>query len=200
MRAGAEVGAREQVVRAAGLTSRELARQLSLQADVEYAVPDERKRISVAPNDPLYGPHVPGSGPAAGQWYLRTPGGEIASAIDAERAWLVTTGAPSIVVAVLDTGVRFDHPDLEQVDRGGNLLPGYDMIFDADAANDGDGCDPDASDPGDWLTQAELDQPGGPFDDCEEGASNSSWHGTMVSGLIAALTDNRIGMARTYLL
>jgi len=195
MRAGAEVGEREQVVRAAGLTSQELARRLSLEADVEYAVPDERKRISMAPNDPLYGPGVPGTGPAAGQWYLRAPGGEIASAIDAERAWLVTSGAPSIVVAVLDTGVRFDHPDLERVDRGGNLLPGYDMIFDADAANDGDGRDPDASDPGDWLTQAELDLPGGPFDDCEEDASNSSWHGTMVSGLVAALTDNRIGMA-----
>jgi serine protease len=193
--AGVEVGEREQVVKAAGLTSRELAQRLALDPGVEYAVPDERKRIAAAPNDPLYGPGVPGTGPAAGQWYLRAPGGEIASAIDAERAWQVSTGAPSIIVAVLDTGVRLDHPDLERVDRGGNLLPGYDMVADADAANDGGGRDADASDPGDWLTQEELDRPGGPFDDCEEGASDSSWHGTQVSGLIAALTDNRTGMA-----
>jgi serine protease len=195
MTTGAEVGEREQVVKAAGLTSRELAQRLALDTDVEYAVPDERKRIAAAPNDPLYGPGVPGNGPAAGQWYLRAPGGGIVSSIDVERAWLVTGGAPSIVVAVLDTGVRFDHPDLERVDRGGNLLPGYDMIADVARANDGDGRDADASDPGDWLTAEELAQTGGAFEDCEERASTSSWHGTQVAGLIAALTDNGAGMA-----
>ena len=78
---------------------------------------------------------------------------------------------------------------------GGNLLPGYDMISDIAAANDGDGRDPDASDPGDWVTEAEISMAGGPFHDARQAAEDSSWHGTQVAGLIAALTDNGIGMA-----
>jgi Subtilase family len=91
--------------------------------------------------------------------------------------------------------VRFDHPDLLAVAAGGNLLPGYDMISDAAVANDGDGRDPDPSDPGDWLTQAEISQRGGPFFQCSTGPESSSWHGTQTAGLIAALTNNGIGMA-----
>lgn len=193
--AGAEVSDRMQVVKAAEVSSEALARRLAADPDVEFAVPDERRRAHAAPNDPLYGPGVPGNGPASGQWYLRAPGPEFASSIDVERAWSMTIGSPDVVVAVLDTGVRFDHPDLQPVSAGGNLLPGYDMIHDVDRANDGDGRDPDASDPGDWLTQAEVTQPGGPFFECEQGESASSWHGTKVSGLIAALTNNGVGMA-----
>ena len=78
---------------------------------------------------------------------------------------------------------------------GGNLLPGYDMISDVDVANDGDGRDADASDPGDWVTQAELSNVRGPFYQCATSPNDSRWHGTKVSGLIAALTDNGVGMA-----
>ena len=88
-------------------------------------------------------------GPASGQWYLRAPEGEVVSSIDVGRAWDVTTGSPGIVVAVLDTGVRFEHPDLRTVGTGGNLLPGYDMVSDTAIANDGDASDADAAEPGD---------------------------------------------------
>ena len=115
------------------------------------------------------------------------------SGIDAQTAWTISTGSPSVVVAVVDTGVRYEHPDLLSVDVGGHLLPGYDMISDAGVANDGDGRDADASDPGDWITDAEAAQSGGPFEDCD--VEDSSWHGTQVSGLIGALTDNGLGMA-----
>jgi serine protease len=91
------------------------------------------------------------------------------------------------VVADIDTGVRFEHPDLLAVAAGGNLLPGYDMISDVDVANDGDGRDADASDPGDWVTQAELSQVDGPFHACDPSPEDSSWHGTQVAGIIAAL-------------
>ena len=83
----------------------------------------------------------------------------------------------------------------ESVAVGGNLLPGYDMISDVPTANDGDGRDADATDPGDWLTQAEVTQSGGPFEDCSDSAEDSSWHGTQTTGIIAALTGNGIGMA-----
>jgi serine protease len=192
--AGAEVAARMQVVRAPGIASDALARRLAADADVLFAVPDERARAHAVPNDPLFAAGARPDGPASGQWYLRAPEGEVVTSIDVGRAWDVTTGSSAIVVAVLDTGVRFEHPDLRAVGAGGNLLPGYDMVSDADIANDGDARDPDAADPGDWITQADI-APGAPLEGCQEGPTDSSWHGTQVAGVIAALTDNGIGMA-----
>jgi serine protease len=193
--AGATVSDLAQVVFASGVTSAELAQRLAQESDVEYAVPDERRRIVAGPNDPLYAPGVPGSGPAVGQWYLRAPSGDVLSSINIEAAWAVTTGSPDVTVAVVDTGVRYEHPDLLGVAAGGNLLPGYDMTSDPDAANDGDGRDADPSDPGDWVTREELSRPGGPFFRCATSPGDSSWHGTQLSGLIAALANNGVGMA-----
>ena len=66
MSAGATVSDLAQVVFASGVTSAELAERLAQESDVEYAVPDERRRIVAAPNDPLYAAGVPGNGPAVG--------------------------------------------------------------------------------------------------------------------------------------
>ena len=201
--AGAAVSESSQVVFATGITSEALAQRLAADGDVEYAVPDSEARADGAPNDPLYADGVGGNGPAVGQWYLRAPVGAVKSSIDIEPAWNVTQGNPAIVVAVIDTGVRYDHPDLLAVGAGGKLLPGYDMVSDAQSANDGDGRDADASDPGNWVTAAEVNQVGGPFYHCTTlnpttglyVAQNSVWHGTLVSSLVAALTNNGIGMA-----
>ena len=197
MSAGTTVSDRVQVVSATGLTSAELAGRLAQDGDVEYAVPDERRQVVRSPNDPLYAEGVSGNGPAAGQWYLRAPAGAVRSSLDIEPAWALTAGRPQVVVAVLDGGVRYEHPDLLEVAVGGNLLPGYDMVSDAAVANDGDARDGDASDPGDWVTQAEVAQRGGEFFRCADSPQSSSWHGTQVSGLIAAVTHNGIGMAST---
>jgi len=214
LQAGHGVAERTQVVFASGLTSAALAQRLSSEKDVEYAVPDRRKSRRVAPNDPLYTTAgVPGTssgGPVAGQWYLRAPNSVTVSAINAEGAWDVTTGSASMVVAVLDTGVRFDHPDLS-----GKLLGGYDFVG-ADrndsgvtifpntfeSSKDGNGVDPNASDEGDGITLAETTNPNSLFYHCTSQddtgqylEERSSWHGTQVSGLIGALTNNGTGMA-----
>src|ERR1700681_440800 len=139
MSPGSMVADRTQVVCASVITSAGLAQRLALESDVEYAVPDQRRHHFVAPNDPLYADGVGGNGPAVGQWYLRAPTGAVQSSINVEPAWGLTTGSASVVVAVLDTGVRFDHPDLLAVAAGGNLLPGYDMIRDGAGAKHGTG-------------------------------------------------------------
>jgi serine protease len=194
--AGHGIADRMQVVFASGMSSEALAARLAQEKDVEYAVPDRRKRRAEVPLDPRY-LTVPVAaqtgGPESGQWYLRPPTSTV-SAINAETAWNLTTGSPSVVVAVLDTGVRFDHADLGRVSNGGNLLDGYDMISDVPTANDGDGRDSDASDPGDFLTQADIDS--GEFDPCAaDDIAASSWHGTQMSAIVGALTGNNVGMA-----
>jgi serine protease len=183
--AGPAVSDSAQVVRASGVDAATLARQLAADPDVLYAVPNGRKRRVAAPNDPLYAAAVRSSGPDSGQWYLRAPTASVVSSIDIEAAWLQTTGS-GVVVAVLDTGVRGDHPDL-----AGQQLPGYDMVSNSVVANDGNGRDSDPSDPGDWVTSAEASS--GTFSGCD--ASDSSWHGTSTASLIVAAANNSVGMA-----
>ena len=96
------------------------------------------------------------------QWWLWGAHGANVS-----TAWSITTGSPSVVVAVLDTGIT-KHPDLDA-----NVVAGYDFVSSARAAGDGNGWDPDPSDPGDANSN-----------------QTSSWHGTHVAGIIAASSNN----------
>jgi serine protease len=150
-----------------------------LRADpsVETAEVDQRRYAHAMPNDPLF----------TGQWYEQNtqPAG-----VDAVTAWDTTTGRPDVVIAELDTGVRFDHPDILAVSAKGRLLPGYDFVSDPTIANDGDGRDSDPSDPGDWITS--TDTQNAEFSGCT--VENSSWHGTRVAGILGALSNNSTGI------
>ena len=160
---------------------RALLERMASDPNVEYAAADGRRWRHAVPADPLF----------ADQWYFRS--GQI-SATHAEQAWDITVGSNATVVAVLDTGVRFEHPDLLRLAQAGKLLDGFDFVSQTPFANDGNGRDADASDPGDWVTLAETQQ--APFTTCEE-SPRSSWHGTRVSSLIGALTNNAEGLAGT---
>ena len=185
---GRSIGDRAQVVTAKGISSSQLAARLAADGEVEVAAPDFRRYAFAAPNDPLYADAQPSATPTAGQWYLRAPNSTTVSAINAAGAWNITTGTSSVVVAVLDTGVRFDHPDL-----AGKLYSGYDFIESPGTANEASGRDADASDPGDWVTSTEANDPSSGFYQCP--AEDSSWHGTQVAGLLGAGTHNGVGMA-----
>jgi len=188
---GRVIGHRAQVVMARGVDSASLARRLAADPDVAWAVVDQRRRALTVPSDPLFsaGPAVNletlTGGAVVGQWYLREPTDLFRSATNAQAAWAKATGN-GVVVAVLDTGVLADHVDL-----AGQLLSGYDFVQNTTYSNDGDGRDGDASDPGDWITAAE--DAFGAYRNC--GRQDSSWHGTGVAGIVAAATNNGIGMA-----
>ena len=144
-------------------------------------MPDDPLDPEASRTDPLRR----AGGPDAGQWYLRAPDERFRSAVNAAGAWSRSTGT-GVVVAVLDTGILPAHLDLSA-----NLLPGRDFVSDIPTANDGDGWDADPSDPGDWITAAE--DASGEFRGC--GAEDSSWHGSKVAGIIAAVTQTAQGMA-----
>ena len=182
LKVGRAVGPRAHVVTARGLNSQALARRLSEDPNVAYAEVDQRRLALYVPNDPLFTAGSASRGPVAGQWHLRAPTEQLKSATNVQGAWLRTTGSPEVVVAVLDTGAWYEHEDLQ-----GRLLPGYDMVLSATYSNDGDGRDPNAADPGDWVPQSEATE------DCP--ASSSSWHGTRVASIVGAATGNGLGMA-----
>jgi serine protease len=196
---GEGLGPRTQVLRAQAEEAQALAARLAADPDVLWAVPNHRRQrlqaVPFVPADPLFlsGPAVNRTaqrgGPVSGQWYLREPTPAIASGIDMPAAWARTLGREDVVVAVLDTGVRFEHPDLGRAAQGGQLLPGYDFVSDAVVANDGNGRDPDPSDPGDWVTAADKTSFRSRFGECD--VADSSWHGTATASLVAAAADGR---------
>lgn len=177
-------GARHRVLRFAqplrGVALDAELRRLRLHPDVASVEPDVLIRRQAVPNDPLF----------AQQWAVQAPGPGRAAAINAETAWDRTTGGVGITVAVLDTGVR-PHPEL-----AGKLWPGYDFVTNetvggVSTSGDGDGRDPDPTDPGDWVTVSEAAVLG-----CA--VADSSWHGTFIAGQIAAATDNGAGVAGVH--
>ncbi len=134
-----------------------LVQTLRSRSDIESADLNYRRYSTAVPND----------------YYYSTNQTWNSEMIGLPEAWDTTTGSDDVIVAVVDTGVLFDHPDLE-----GRLLDGYDFIKDTSSSNDGDGIDDDPSDPGDSTI-----------------AGESSFHGTQIAGIIAANTNNSIGVA-----
>ncbi len=155
--------------------ARVLAQRLMEDPDVNYAEPDRPVHShAFVPNDPLF----------FQQWYLSSDLAAEPASSNAQSAWSDgQRGSSDVVIAQLDSGF-LAHEDLDNR----RILPGYDFIADPVAANDGDGRDPDPSDPGDGVQAGECDD-GGPDED-----ENSSWHGLQVAGVMMATVDNAIGI------
>lgn len=151
-----------------------IAGKLAADPDVLYAEPDRLLFPTAVPNDPKF----------SQQWNYQNASAEIGG-INLPSAWDVMTGLPSVVVAVIDTGV------LNHADLAGRIVAGYDFISDSGKANDGDGRDPDPTDSGNWVTEVEAST--GQFAGCD--VAESSWHGTHVAGTIGAASNNGIGVA-----
>lgn len=139
---------------ARGLTLDRLRRILR-EPDVEYAEPNFIRRTMRTPNDPGF----------SSQWHY--------GLINLPQAWEGTTGSDDVTIGLIDTGVLTDHPDLRS-----RLAEGFDFVSEPQRANDGDGIDPDPTDPGD-----------------DPKKQSSSFHGTHVAGTVGAVTDNGTGVA-----
>jgi subtilisin family serine protease len=156
-------------LRTDGGIDRRAARWLATHPAVEYAQVDAAVRSLSIPDDPLF----------SQLWPLHNTGqtgGTADADIDALESWEVTKGAGA-VVAVLDSGVDYDHPDL-----AGNIWTNPGEIPGNGIDDDGNGY---VDDTRGWdFFNGDND----PFDD-------GSGHGTHVAGIIAAVQNNAIGIS-----
>lgn len=164
---------------------RAITDKLAALSEVQYAEPDQvRLPIIAPPNDPYFV-----ASPPSNQWDLYDPVG----GINMQAAWDITTGSPSVVAAIGDTGLT-NHVDLAgRMVSGSVATSGYDFVSNTTIANDGDGRDSNPSDPGDWVTSAESTNPASVLYGCQ--VSDSSWHGSHVAGTIGAASNNSVGVA-----
>ena len=143
--------------------------------EVEYAEPNYE--INLDATESALAPVLPHDPQFADQWALANSGqkgGKKGADISATLAWAKTTGSENIVVAVLDTGVDYNHEDLSanMWTRPDNIAPYHDnelgTIDDVDGFN-------------------AIDNTADPMDD--------NGHGTHCAGIIGAEGENDLGIA-----
>jgi subtilisin family serine protease/subtilisin-like proprotein convertase family protein len=137
-------------------------------ANVLFAEPNFQLVVDWIPNDTNFGD----------LWGLNNTGqnfGRVDADIDAAEAWNTTTGSRTIIVAVIDTGIDYNHPDL-----AANMWRNSREIA-------GNGFDDDRNGFVDDVYGADFhNNDGNPMDD--------NRHGTHVAGTIGAVGNNARGV------
>ena len=154
----------------AGMSVEEAGKLYRRDPNVLYAEPDYLLHADVTPNDPRFQ-----NGSLWGLHNIGQSGGTADADIDAPAAWDLTTGDSSVVVAVIDTGIDYTHPDL-----AANMLQLE--------TNCSDGVDDDSNGHiDDCFGLDSVNNDSDPMDDSEG-------HGTHVAGTIGARGNNGVGV------
>ena len=157
-----------------------MAEEFSLDPSVEYAEPDHAGTMagigaadSLIPNDTYF----------YRQWALRNTGnttdvgaGKAGADIKAIYAWPICTGDSNVIVGILDTGLKWDHPDIaSRVWTNRGEIPGNGIDDDHNGYVD--------------------DVRGWNFAYGNNNVSDDEGHGTNVAGIIGAKSNNNMGYA-----
>ncbi|UCE60918.1 MAG: S8 family serine peptidase [Phycisphaerales bacterium] len=149
---------------------------------IEAVHPNYIYQTSWVPNDPRF----------SEQWALNNTGqtgGTVDADIDAPEAWDITQGNADVVVAVIDTGVDYNHEDL-----AANIWTNNGETPDNDTDDDGNGFVDD------YLGWDFVENAGGcaETEDCsvrDNDPADAHGHGTHCSGIVAAPANNGTGIA-----
>ena len=175
------------LVKSDSLSTKELIEHFSKEPNVKYVEPNYKYHLNVVPNDEYF----------YKEWGLKNSGQEIngesgtsGADINATAAWNVTTGSSNYVVAVLDTGVDYNHTDLNaniwhNSSECTNLANGVD--------DDNNGYVDDCY----GYDFAGTDSGDNDYDPMPDTPYNRDYHlhGTHVAGIIGAKGNNLSGVA-----
>ncbi|MEZ4244194.1 MAG: S8 family serine peptidase [Nitrospira sp.] len=147
---------------------------------VEYAEPNYLYWLQIIPNDTqfdsLWGLHNIGQ-------TMNGTAGKTDADIDAPEAWDISTGSPDVIVAVIDSGIAYDHPDLAP-----NIWTNPGEIAGNGIDDDGNGFVDDVHG---WDFGANDSDPMDPLD---LNPGGNPGHGTHVAGIIAGAGNNGTGV------
>ncbi|MBA2580211.1 MAG: S8 family serine peptidase, partial [Thermoleophilaceae bacterium] len=161
----------------AGLSLAAAESSFERQSGVLYAEPNYYRRAEAAPvNDTLFGQLWGLDNTGQG---VRGLGGTADADIDAPEAWQLTTGSNSVKVAVVDTGMAYDHADLalNSWTNPGETGPGKQANVDDDSNGKVD-------DVRGWDFAGDDDDP-----------RDGNGHGTHVAGTIGARGNDGYGVS-----
>jgi subtilisin family serine protease len=153
----------------AQLDAEVLARSVRGFSNVEYATPNYRRELCATPNDTNY----------SSLWGMNNAADHD---INAPEAWDTSTGSSSVIVAVIDTGLDYTHPDL-----AANVWTNPGEVAGNNRDDDGNGYIDDVYgiDPAGRVSYAEI-----PDNDPMDGYG----HGTHCAGTIGAVGNNSLGV------